>query len=90
MENINIIKRVRKFVEEKCRKPSNKFGYEIYEEHFVPMVKNSKILAEKLGADIEVVEIAAWLHDIGSIIYERRDFKNYNKCSKRIRHTYKN
>lgn len=31
------------------------------------MLKNAEILAEKYGADKEVVLIAAWLHDIASI-----------------------
>ena len=35
--------------------------------YIVAVVKNAEILAEKYGADKEVVLIAAWLHDIASI-----------------------
>lgn len=35
--------------------------------HIVAVVNNAKILAEKYGADKEIVMIAAWLHDIASI-----------------------
>src|SRR3989338_1011174 len=71
--NIELIEKVKVFVKEECNKESNKFGYEIYGAHFVPMVENAKKLAEKLNAEVEVVVIAAWLHDIGSIIYGREN-----------------
>ena len=35
--------------------------------HVESVVKYSKILATKLGADVEICEIAAWLHDIEKI-----------------------
>ncbi|MEK6820247.1 MAG: HD domain-containing protein [Nanoarchaeota archaeon] len=69
----NIIEEVRKFVEEECKKPESKYGYEPYINHFIPTAGYVKILAEKLNADKEIVEIAAWLHDIGSIIYGREN-----------------
>ena len=50
----------------RCKKPSNKFGMGCY-YHIEAVVRNSEILAEKYGADKEVVMIAAWLHDIASI-----------------------
>jgi len=67
----NIIEEVRKFVEEECKKPTSKYGYEPYIFHFIPMHSYAVILAEKLKADMEIVELAAWLHDIGSIIEGR-------------------
>lgn len=68
-----IVEEIKKFVEEECRKPSSKYGYEPYINHFVPTARYAKILAEKENADSEIVEIAAWLHDIGSIIYGREN-----------------
>lgn len=62
-----IIEKVRKFVEEECKKSSSKYGPEPYLYHFVPTVRYAAILAGKLNVDVEIVEIAAWLHDIGSI-----------------------
>jgi len=71
--NSEIVEKVRIFVEEECKKPTSKYGYEPYLFHFIPMHKYAKELAERLGADIEIVEIAAWLHDIGSIINGREN-----------------
>ena len=75
LEKINgrdkiIVKKIRKFVEEECKKPTNNHE-EAYKTHFIPVVEYSKILAGKLNADIEIVELAAWLHDIGSVIHGR-------------------
>lgn len=70
---INIIEEIRRFVEEECKKPSNIYGYEPYSEHFVQVHDYAKKLAEESGADVEIVEIAAWLHDIGSIIEGREN-----------------
>lgn len=72
MEN-NIIEEVRKFVEEECKKPSSLYGYDPYVFHFKPVVEIARKLAERLNADLEIVEIAAWLHDIGSILKGRID-----------------
>lgn len=62
-----VVEEVKSFVEEECRKPSSNYGAEPFEHHFKPTVKYAKQLAEELGADKEMVMIAAWLHDIGSI-----------------------
>mgnify|MGYP000426415147 FL=1 len=35
--------------------------------HIESVAKNAEILAKKYGADIEIVIIAAWLHDIASV-----------------------
>jgi uncharacterized protein len=70
---MNITEEIRKFVEEECNKPTSKYGKEPYEGHFVPMVDYAKKLAEDLNANLEIVELAGWLHDIGSIIYGRED-----------------
>ncbi len=36
-----------------------------YKYHILPVVKNALVLAKKLNANLEVVEIASYLHDIG-------------------------
>ncbi|VVB73801.1 Ribonuclease Y [uncultured archaeon] len=69
----SIVANVRGYVESECRKPSSKYGYEPFHDHFVPVHRYAKALAGKLGADVEIVELAAWLHDIGSIIHGRED-----------------
>ncbi|MBW2997143.1 HD domain-containing protein [Candidatus Woesearchaeota archaeon] len=62
-----MIDEIRKHVKEQCMKETNFFGMNAYSYHFRTTVKYAKLLADKLGADKEIVEIAAWLHDIGSI-----------------------
>jgi len=69
----DIIGEVRRFVESECKKESNKYGFEPFINHFVPTTSLSKKFAEELNLDSEVIEIAAWLHDIGSIIHGRKD-----------------
>lgn len=50
----------------RCKQPAKKFGMGCY-YHIEAVVKNGVLLAEKCGADTEVVMIAAWLHDIASV-----------------------
>ena len=58
---------VRSIVEEACKKETNKYGYGIWSHHIVLVVKYGKLLARKLEANPEIVEIAALLHDYASI-----------------------
>jgi len=69
---IDIIEEARKFAEEECKKPSANYPT-AYGLHFISMHKSAKELAKKLKADEEIVEVAAWLHDIGSIICGREN-----------------
>jgi len=69
----DIAEKIREFVEGECKKPTSKYGYEPYQNHFVPVARYAEILAEKLNADKEIVKIAALLHDVGSIIHGRKD-----------------
>ncbi|MDD4931003.1 MAG: HD domain-containing protein [Candidatus Colwellbacteria bacterium] len=70
---MDIIEEIRNFVENECRKPESKYGYEPFTFHFIPMVAYADKLTDKLGGDKEIILISAWLHDIGSIIYGRED-----------------
>ncbi len=71
--NTDVVEEIKKFVEEECKKPTSKYGYDAFLNHFVQTVKYAKLLAEKLNADTEIVELASWLHDIGSIINGRKN-----------------
>ena len=62
----NILCNLQKEIYDRCQRETNKFGMGCY-YHIAAVVKNAEILAEKYGADKEVVLIAAWLHDIASI-----------------------
>ena len=62
----DIIEFLQKEIKERCESPSNFFGKDSY-YHIKSVVKNATILAKEYEADVEVVIIAAWLHDIASI-----------------------
>ena len=62
------IKQIRAMVEDACRESANPFGYGIWSHHVVSVVAYSKLLAEQLGADEEIVELAALLHDYAAIL----------------------
>lgn len=70
---MDIVQEIKDFVEQECKKPTSKYGYEPFEAHFVPMVKCAEELADQYKGDKEVILIAAWLHDVGSIIHGRKD-----------------
>lgn len=59
----DIIEYLHKEVYQRCKQPTNKFGMGCY-YHIESVAKNAELLAEKYGADKEVVIIASWLHDI--------------------------
>lgn len=56
-----------------CEKCTNPFGPEIFPNHILPVAEYAKELARLTGADEEIVEIAALLHDIGSIHGDLQD-----------------
>ncbi len=58
---------IRAIVEEACKRETNIFGYGIWTHHIVYVVQYGKLLAEQLGANEEIVELAALLHDYASI-----------------------
>jgi uncharacterized protein len=62
-----VIKEVEQIVEKACSRDRNVFGYGIWTHHILRVVKIGKKLAERFGADPEIVEIAALLHDYAGI-----------------------
>jgi len=62
-----LIQTISDIVEEESKKDTNVFGYEGWTYHVTTVVKYAKLLAEKLGADKEIVEIAALLHDYAGV-----------------------
>ncbi len=68
---MDIVTTIKNYVENECKKPSSKYGYEPFPFHFVPMVNYAEKLSDELWGDKEVILIAAWLHDIWSIIHGR-------------------
>jgi len=54
-----MIEKIKEVVKKECEKDNWSWDY-----HMVSVVKYANQLAEKLGADKEIVEVSAWLHDI--------------------------
>lgn len=67
MNSVEMLRELYGLVEETCKRETNIFGYEIWQYHIVDVIKFSKTLARRLGADEEIVEIAALLHDYASV-----------------------
>jgi uncharacterized protein len=65
--NLRVVEKIRKLVEEECKKDTNIFGDEIWTYHVLSVARYARSLARKLHADEEIVEIAALLHDIAGI-----------------------
>ena len=45
---MNIVQEIKNFVENECKKPSSKYGYEPFPFHFVPMVNHAEKLSDEL------------------------------------------
>lgn len=70
----DIIDSIKDDIKRRCESESNFFGIGGY-YHIKAVVKNAIILAQTYDADIEIVTIGAWLHDIASIT----DYKFYEE-----------
>ena len=62
----DILAGLQREVYRRCQSESNRFGMGCY-DHIAAVVRHGALLAERCGADKEIVLIAAWLHDIASI-----------------------
>ncbi len=61
-----IIENIKEEIMKRCKSPNNFFGASSY-DHIESVAKNAIELANLYNADVEVCEIAAWLHDIAAI-----------------------
>jgi uncharacterized protein len=62
-----IVEEVREYVLKECDSDKNAFGPAFFEQHLSVVVEYAKRLAEALGADPEIVELAGWLHDLAAV-----------------------
>ncbi|MEG0775344.1 HD domain-containing protein, partial [Clostridium sp.] len=67
LKSEELVQAISNIVEGASKKDTNVFGYEGWTYHVTAVVKYAKLLAERLGADREIVEIAALLHDYASV-----------------------
>jgi hypothetical protein len=54
-------------VRAECASDHNRFGPAFLEDHVLQVVARARALAPRLGADLAVVEPAAWLHDLAAV-----------------------
>lgn len=69
---MDMLENIKEDIKRRCVSSDNFFGEGIY-EHIENVAKNAVELAKLYQADIEVCELAGWLHDIASIT----DYKLY-------------
>ena len=76
-----IINKIKVEIRNRCDSPDNFFGVGSY-EHIESVAKHAVELANYYDADIEICEIAGWLHDIASItdysLYEEHHIHGAN------------
>jgi uncharacterized protein len=76
--NFKIIRRqVYSEVKRACFSPKNKFKNTVWEFHILPVINHSLKLGKKFKADLEVLELAALLHDYAGII-DYRKYENHH------------
>ena len=82
---MNMIENIKEDIKRRCKSPNNFFGNGSY-EHIESVAKNAVELAEVYKADVEVCEIAGWLHDIASItdyaLYENHHIHGVDMAEK--------
>ncbi len=59
-----ITEKIKEELLKRCNIYKEKYGYDFWNDHIKYVVKNSIELAKKYGADVEIVELGALLHDI--------------------------
>lgn len=89
MNSEEIIQHVSSLVEEQCKLETNIFGYEIWTYHIAIVVEYAKVLADIFGADKEIVELSALLHDYAGIkdksMYEKHHMYGAIEAEKLLR-----
>lgn len=59
-----ITEKIKEELLKRCEKSKEKDGYDFWNEHIKYVVENAVNLAKQYGADVEIVELGALLHDI--------------------------
>ena len=62
-----IVADICKFAQQACQRDENIFSPSFFDQHLSVVAGCAASLAERLGADLEVVELAAYLHDISAV-----------------------
>lgn len=62
-----ITETIREYVLAECNSDKDALGRAFFDQHLTVVVGYAKSLAGVLGADLEIVELAGWLHDIAAV-----------------------
>ncbi len=62
-----IVEAIRKYVAGACTSDRNTFGPAFFEQHLLVVRDYGGLLAKTLGGEAEIVELAAYLHDIAAV-----------------------
>ncbi len=83
--DMDMIENIKEDIKRRCESSNNFFGIGIY-QHIESVANNAVELATLYQADVEVCEIAGWLHDIASItdyqLYENHHIHGANMAEK--------
>ena len=74
---------IKEYFIRKAKEYDEKFGYNYWDSHVKFVVDIAKNLALKNGANVEIVEISAILHDIAKVLKEDED-ESHNIVGARI------
>ena len=58
---------IRELVQRACHRSENAFGPSFFDQHLAVVAECATTLAARLGADLEVVELAGYLHDLSAV-----------------------
>jgi putative nucleotidyltransferase with HDIG domain len=58
---------IREFAQHACERAGNILTLSFFDQHLLVVAQCAASLAEPLGADVEAVELAAYLHDISAV-----------------------
>lgn len=62
-----LVQVVKEYVSNACSSPQNVFGPAFFDQHIMVVREYSQQLAAQLNADPEILDLAAYLHDIAAI-----------------------
>ncbi|NLH42213.1 MAG: HD domain-containing protein [Planctomycetes bacterium] len=62
-----IVDEIRDYVAGECKSGRNAFGPAFFDEHLSVVARYAVELGGTLGADLEIVELAAWMHDLSAV-----------------------
>jgi len=62
-----IVDEMKEYVAGECRSSKNAFGPAFFDEHLSVVARYAVELGRILGADLEIVELAAWMHDLSAV-----------------------